>query len=53
MLEQPNVLLVKQSLAVIKITVAAIHRCFFKKAKNKDCWQNAPKLILEVVDYSG
>ena len=35
MLEQPNVLLVKQPLAAIKIMEAAIHKCFLKKAKSK------------------
>ena len=35
MLEQPNVLLVKQPLSVIKITEAAIQRCFLKKAKSR------------------
>ena len=37
MLEQPNVLLVKQPLAAtaIRITEPAIHRCFLKKVKLK------------------
>ena len=35
MLEQPNVLLVKQPLAVIKITETAIYRCFLRKAKSE------------------
>ena len=35
MLEQLNVLLVKQPLAVIKITKALIHRYFLRKTKSK------------------
>ena len=34
MLEQPNVLLVKQPLAAIKITEPASHRCFLKKTNS-------------------
>ena len=35
MLEQTNVMLVKQPLVAIKITETAIHRCFLKKAESK------------------
>ena len=42
-MEQTNVLLVKQSLAAIKIAEAAIYRCLLKEAKSG---QNQPKLNL-------
>ena len=45
MLEQPNLLLVKQSLATIEITEAAIHS-FLEKAKSEKVAKIHPKLNL-------